>query len=146
MCGILTAQGRGDNCDENYVYVYRKDPDPGRDWGQEEKGTTEDEMAGWHHRLDVHEYGWTPGVGDGQGGLADTTERLNWTELNMEMYVYKYISGGTSKGPTCQCRKCKRCRLDPWVLKIPWRRAWQPTPVLLPGESHGWRSLAGYSP
>ena len=57
MCGILTAQGRGDNCDENYVYVYRKDPDPGRDWGQEEKGTTEDEMAGWHHRLDVHEYG-----------------------------------------------------------------------------------------
>ena len=55
--------------------------------GQEEKGTTEDEMAGWHHRLDGHEFGWTPGVGDGQGGLAccdswgrkesDTTERLN---------------------------------------------------------------------
>ena len=64
--------------------------DAGRDWGQEEKGTTEDEMAGWHHRLDGHEFGWTPGVGDGQGGLAccnswghkesDTTERLNWTE------------------------------------------------------------------
>ena len=60
-------------------------------WGQEEKGTKEDEMAGWHHRLDRHEFGWTPGVGDGQGGLAccdswghresDTTERLNdWTE------------------------------------------------------------------
>ena len=66
-----------------------KDPDAGRDWGQEEKGTTEDEMAVWHHRLDAHEFGWTPGVGDGQGGLAccdswgcresDTTERLNWT-------------------------------------------------------------------
>ena len=63
----------------------------GRDWGQEKKGSTEDEMAGWHHWLDGHEFEWTPGVGDGQGGLAccnswgrkesDTTERLNWTEL-----------------------------------------------------------------
>ena len=42
----------------------------GRDWGQEEKGTTEDEMAGWHHRLDQLEFELTPGVGDGQGGLA----------------------------------------------------------------------------
>ena len=67
--------------------------DTGRDWGQEEKGTTQDEMAGWHHRLDGLEFEWTPGVGDGQGGLAccdswgrkesDTTERLNWTELNV---------------------------------------------------------------
>ena len=67
-----------------------KDPDAGRDWGQEEKGTTEDEMAGWHHQLDGHDFEWTPRVGDGQGGLAscdswghkelDTTERLNWTE------------------------------------------------------------------
>ena len=47
-----------------------KDSDAGRDWGQEEKGTTEDEMAGWHHRLDGLEFEWTPGVGDGQGGLA----------------------------------------------------------------------------
>ena len=64
-----------------------KDPDAGRDWGQEEKGMTEDEMAGWHHQLDGREFGWTPGVGEGQGGLAccsswgrkesDTTERLN---------------------------------------------------------------------
>ena len=69
-----------------------KDSDAGRDWGQEEKGTTEDEMAGWHYRLDGHESEWTPGVDDGQGGLAccdswgckelDMTERLNWTELN----------------------------------------------------------------
>ena len=44
--------------------------DAGRDWGQEEKRMTEDEMAGWHHWLDGHEFGWTPGVGDGQGGLA----------------------------------------------------------------------------
>ena len=64
-----------------------KDPDAGRDWGQEEKGMTEDEMAGWHHQLDGHEFELTPGVGDGQGDLAccdswghkesDTTEQLN---------------------------------------------------------------------
>ena len=47
-----------------------KDPDAGRDWGQEEKGTTEDEMAGWRHRLNTHEFERTPGVGDGHGGLA----------------------------------------------------------------------------
>ena len=47
-----------------------KDPDAGKDWGQEEKGTTEDEMVGWYHRLSGHGFGWTPGVGDGQGGLA----------------------------------------------------------------------------
>ena len=67
-----------------------KDSDAGRNWGQEEKGTTEDEMAGWHHWLDGHESEWTPGVGDGQGGLAccnswghkysDMTEQLNWNE------------------------------------------------------------------
>ena len=47
-----------------------KDPDAGKDWGQEEKGTTEDEMVGWHHQLDGHGFGWTLGVDDGQGGLA----------------------------------------------------------------------------
>ena len=72
-------------------WLIGKDPDAWRDWGQEEKGTTEHEMAGWHHRLDAHEFGWTPRVGDGQGGLAccdswgrkewDTTEWLNWTVL-----------------------------------------------------------------
>ena len=72
-------------------WLIGKDSDAGRDWRQEEKGMTEDEIAGRHHRLDRHEFEWTPGVGDGQGGLAccdswgrkesDTTERLNWTEL-----------------------------------------------------------------
>ena len=71
-------------------WVIGKDSDAGRDWVQEEKGMTEGEMAGWHHRLDGHEFEWTAGVGDGQGSLAcydswgpkesDTTERLNWTE------------------------------------------------------------------
>ena len=73
-------------------WLIGKDSDAGRDWGQEEKGTTEDEMAGWHYWLYGREFEWTPGVGDGQGDLAccdswgckesDTTERLNWTELN----------------------------------------------------------------
>ena len=72
-------------------WLIGKDPDGGKDWGQEEKGTTEDEMVGWHHWLDGHEFGWTPGVGDGKGALAccsswsrkdsDMTEWLNWTEL-----------------------------------------------------------------
>ena len=71
-------------------WLIGKDSDIGRDWGQEEKGMTEDEMAGWHHRLDAYEFGWTLGVGDGQGGLAcwdswsrkesDTTEQMNWIE------------------------------------------------------------------
>ena len=72
-------------------WLIGKDPDAGRDWGQGEKGTTEDEMVAWHHWHSGHGFGWTPGVGDGQGGLAccgsrgckesDTTERLNWTKL-----------------------------------------------------------------
>ena len=49
----------------------------------------------------------------------------------------------SSKESACQCRRHKRCGFDPWVRKIPWRRKWQPTTVFLPGESHGWRSLAG---
>ena len=52
----------------------------------------------------------------------------------------------SGKESTYQCRRCKRRGFDPWVRKIPWNRKWQPTPELLPGESHGERSLAGYSP
>ena len=83
-------------------WLIGKDPDDGRDWGQEEKGTTEDETAGWYHWLDGHEFEWTPGVGDGQGGLAccdsqgrkesDTTERLNWTEDSSTEVVHKQNS------------------------------------------------------
>ena len=78
-------------------WLIGKDSDAGRDCGQEEKGTTEDEMAGWHHWLDGRESEWTLGVGDGQGGLAccdsrghkesDMTEQLNWTEI----YIYNKI-------------------------------------------------------
>jgi len=78
-------------------WLIGKDSDAGRDRGQEEKGTTEDEMAGWHHRLNRRESEWTLGVGDGQRGLAccnswgckelDMTEQLNWTEQTVKLFV-----------------------------------------------------------
>ena len=82
-------------------WLIGKNSDAGRDWGQEEKGMTEDEMAGWHHRLDGRESEWTPGVGDGQGGLAccdswgrkesDTTEWLIWSDT-LKSYLLIYHS------------------------------------------------------
>ena len=85
-----------------------KDPNAGKDWGQEEKETTEDEMVGWHHRLNGHGFGWTLGIGDRQGSLeccgswghkeSDKTEQLNWTEtecsarVNPPSSVHKSIS------------------------------------------------------
>ena len=54
--------------------------------------------------------------------------------------------GASGKEPACQCRRHKRRGFDPWVGSIPWKRAWQPTPLFLPGESHGERGLVGYSP
>ena len=80
-----------------------KDYDAGRDRRQEEKGTTEDEMAQLHHRFDAHEFEWTPGAGDGQGGLAccnswgrkesGTTEWLNWTDEASRHIPYKSMYG-----------------------------------------------------
>ena len=77
-----------------------KDPGAGRDWGQEEKGTAEDKMAGWHHWLDGRESEWTLGVGDGQGGLAccnswvtkSWTRLSDWTELNWTDVIYQLHS------------------------------------------------------
>ena len=79
------------------TWLIWKDPDAGKDWRQEEKGMTEDEMVGWHHRLNRHGFGWTLGADDGQGGLAccgswglkelDTTEQLNWTEFKFNLKI-----------------------------------------------------------
>jgi len=76
-----------------------KDSDAGKDWRWEEKGMTEDEMVGWHHWHNGHGFGWTLEFGDGQGGLAccgswgckelDTTEWLNWTELNWVKPIFQ---------------------------------------------------------
>ena len=83
-------------------WLIGKDLDAGKDWTQEEKRTTGDEMVGWHHRINGHGFEWTPGVGDAQGGLEccspwgrkelDTNERLNWTELiYRQSYTWTYI-------------------------------------------------------
>ena len=82
-------------------WIIGKDSDAGRDWRQDENRMTEDEMVGWHHRVDAHEFGQAPGVGVGQGSLvccspwgckgSDMTERLNWTEL-ITLWIFMCIS------------------------------------------------------
>jgi len=101
-------------------WLIGKDPGAGRDWGQEEKGTTEDERAGWHHGLYGREFEWTPGVGDGQGGLvccdswgrkdSDMTERLSWTELKEKAKDSNWNIFSFSHGASI---------LDTWLIRIP---------------------------
>ena len=104
---------------EAKIWLIGKYPDAEKDWGQKEKGTTEDEMVGWHHWHNGHGFGWTPGVGDGHGSLlycgswghkeSDMTEWLNWTELDCPALIFlvtyymlskcsfrQLYSGGTS--------------------------------------------------
>jgi len=99
----------------------RQDPKAGKDWRQEEKRMTEDEMVGWHHWLNGHEFEWTPGVGDGQGGLAfcspwghkesDTTEWLKWTD---ELYINKVVKNK----PICFYSECKCLQLRLFIPTI----------------------------
>ena len=108
-------------------WLIGKDSDAGRDWGQEEKGMIEDEMAGWHHWLDEHESEWTPGDGDGQGGLAccdswghkesDMTEWLNWTELNWSLnkHVVPYYESETTSSSADTAHPFW---LIPWLLEL----------------------------
>ena len=70
---------------------------------------------------------------------------LSYPQINIASDT-AFQAAASGKEPTCPSRRWKRHAFDPWVRKIPWRRAWQPTPVLLPGEFHGQRSLADYSP
>ena len=122
------------------------DPDPGKDWRWEEKGTTEDEMIGWHHRLSGHEFEENPGVGNGQGRLvccspwgckeSDMTEQLNWTDSLPRLPLFSsflhYLAISLSPVPpglprwqasgkesTCQCRRRKRHGFYTWVGKDP---------------------------
>ena len=158
-----------------------KDPDAGKDWRQEEKGPTEDEMVEWHHQLDGHESEQVLGVGDGQGSLeccspwglkeSDRTEQLNWTirimrnnneitsfpvtilnwfrrkihiQNNLRFFKCNLIKIKTSyyklwASPVAQTVKNLPAMWEtwvhPWVGKLPWRKAWQPILVFLPGES-----------
>ena len=104
-------------------WLIGKVPDAGKDWGQKEKRVSEDEVAGRHHQCNEHELGQTLGGAKGQGGWCAAVHRVakSWTQL------------GDWRTTTAR-------------LRANWRRQWHPTPVLLPGESHGRRSLVGFSP
>ena len=77
-------------------------------------------------------------------GTAESILYMNNTELGIDTKREGFPGDASGKESSCQCRRHKGCGFDPWVRKIPWRRAWKLTPVFLPGESHGQRSLAGY--
>ena len=142
-------------------WVIWKDPDVGKDWRQEEKGTTEAEMARWHHRLNGHEFEWTLGDGDGQGGLVccnswgckelNTTEQLNWTELNS---IFSRISFSLKGNPVI-CNNMDEPRRHKWnkpitegqVHDCTYMRYLRVKPkeagISSTWESQGWGSLVG---
>ena len=117
-------------------WLIGKDPDAGKYWRQEEKGTTEDEMVGWHHRLDGHEFEQALGVGDGQGRLeccspwsyneCDLTEWLNWTDDQWSWAAFPVPAGHLCVflgemsiqvfGPFLNCAVCCLCY---WIVSVP---------------------------
>ena len=102
----------------------------------EEKGATEDEMVGWHNRLNGQESEQTlGGVKDRKPGVLQSmgSQRIGYNLVSEQQMGFPASASG--KEPACQCKGHKRCGFNPWVGKIPWRRAWQPTPVFLPGNS-----------
>ena len=106
-------------------WIVGKDPDAGKDWGQEEKGTAVDEMVGWHHQFDGHELGQP--LGDSEEVLQSMRSQRVRHDLATEQ------------------QQSKTSDIIVTSLYI-WRRQWRPTLVLLPRKSHGWRSLVGCSP
>ena len=140
-------------------WLIGKDSDAGRDWGQEEKGTTEDEMAVWHHRLDGHEFEWTPGIDDGQGGLAccnswgrkesDTTEWLNWRIMN---FSYLHFPGECREGLTTGLWKQILTLTIWWVIRCSFlsitkvilnRNGWAVVSPAIPCSIFHWVFLQG---
>ena len=111
--------------------------------GLYEKTDISEQVGGYREQSSGYLRGKGGGGGEtGKGGrLYGEGWKLHFLGVSMlSRGLPRLLSG---KEPTCQS---KRCKFDPWVGKIPWRRKWQPTPVFLPGRSHGQRSLAGYSP
>ena len=122
------------------IWLIWKDPDAGKDWRREEKGTKEDEMVGWHHRLNGHEFEKVPGVDDGQGSLAccnpqssielDRTERLNWTKTKIPASIKLTFWEKQTLKQKCKglpwwlsgkesASHCRRHGCKPWSRKIP---------------------------
>ena len=127
--------------------LIRKDLTLGKIEGKRKKGMAENKIVEWHHWLKEHEFKQAPGDGEGQGSLAccrpwghkesDTTKRLsnnNNTIYGLPWWLRWWRI----------CPPCRRLKFDSWVGKISLRRKWLPTPVFLPGQSHGQRSLVGY--
>ena len=79
-------------------------------------------------------------------GWSQTPQSLQKENCQHTSRALGFPGGTSGKEPSCQCRRYKRLGFNPWIGKIPWKRAWQPTPVFLPGESHGQRRLAGCGP
>ena len=92
----------------------------------------------------------SPGEDSQDFTTPGTSSSFPWSVLHviwtLVSWRVAFPGGATGKEPPCQCKRCRRHRFDPWVGKNPWRRKWQATPVFLPGESHGRRSLVGCSP
>ena len=135
-------------------WLIGKDPEAGKDWRQEEKGSTEDEMVGWHHQLNEHEFKQTLGVSDGQGGLAccsswDRKVRHDWaTELNWTDMQYRAASLVVSmlKDLPANAVDVRGVGLIPGLGRSP-GEGHGISPVFLPWESsHGQRRLVGYNP
>ena len=111
-----------------------RDPDAGKDWRQEEKGTTEGEMFGWHHRLNGHGFGWTLAVGDGREAQSaavrgvtelDTTEWLNWTEVKMDQFNNSCVAFASMPAIFCVsvCYVwCQNWALDELEIHVVWSR------------------------
>ena len=150
-------------------WLLGKDPDAWKDWRQDEKGMTEDEMVVWHHWLNEHEFEQAPGVGDGQGSLAccspwgckelDMTKRLNWAELTYEEIVSPDVGPGVgiTQGSAwaslvVQMTKNLPAVWETWARSLDWEdlleedMATQCSSNILPRRPHGQWSLAGYSP
>ena len=117
-------------------WIIGKDPDAGKDWGQDEKGMTEDEIVGWRHQLNGPELEQTLRHIEEQGGLASCS-----------LWGCKELDMTEGLDNNCWLRwwrislQCGRHGFIPWVGKISWRDEWLPTAVFLPGESYGQRSL-----
>ena len=100
-------------------------------------------MVGWHHRLDEHEFELAPGVGKGQVLQSMGLQRVRHAQGTEQQHTHIYTGFPGGSDYRESAHQCRRCVIDPGVRKILWGRKWQPTPVFLPGKSHGQRSLAG---
>ena len=137
-------------------WLIGKDSDAGRDWGQEEKGTTENEMAGWHHWLDGRESQWTLGVGDAQGGLAccdswgrkesDTTQRLIWSDLPFPSPGDLLEPGIKPTSPAWQADSLSPTHQESLVFSLTHHKPISPSIALGPPHLHMWDSLGMEAP